>query len=232
METWLQRFFLNTKLSISAKQASYLGRYIALASLGFALPASAEESLSIDDLGLTPVIERREVKIAGIDTEDFEIGISGGLLTVEDFESNPVAITHLTYHVSEDFFVQARYGISELGESSFDRLSGGASLLGSEEKDVSFYDLSLGINVFPGETFIWDRWAVNSSFYLVGGVGSTEFAGSERFTVNGGVGYRLIANDFISFNFQVRDHVFDTEITGTKKATHNIEMGAGISVFF
>tara|TARA_R110001592_G_scaffold337462_1_gene624095 strand:+ start:16 stop:696 length:681 start_codon:yes stop_codon:yes gene_type:complete len=226
METWLQRILLKLK------QTSYLGRYFALASLGFALPVFAEESMSIEDLGLTPVIERREVKIAGIDTEDFEIGVSGGMLSVEDFESNPVAITHLTYHISEDFFVQARYGLSELGESSFDRLSGGASLLGSEDKDVSFYDLSLGINVFPGETFILDRWAVNSSFYVVGGVGSTQFAGSERFTVNGGVGYRLIANDFIALNFQVRDHIFDTEITGSKKATHNIELGAGISFFF
>lgn len=226
METWFQRILLNLK------RTSYLGRYLALASLGFALPAAAEESLSIEELGLTPVIERREVKIAGIDTEDFEIGISGGMLSVEDFESNPVVISHLTYHVSEDFFVQARYGVSELGESSFDRLSGGASLLGTDDKDISFYDLSLGVNIFPGETFIWDRWAVNSSFYLVGGVGSTQFAGSERFTVNGGVGYRLIANDFIALNFQVRDHVFDTEITGSKKATHNIELGAGISFFF
>lgn len=231
METGLQRILLNLK------QTRYLGRYLALATLGFSLPASAEENLSIEEhsiesLGLTPVIERRAVKIAGIDTEDFEIGISGGLFSVEDFESNPIAITHLTYHVTEDFFVQARYAVSELGESSFDRLSGGASLLGTDDNDITFYDLSLGVNAFPGEAFIWDRWAVNSSFYFVGGVGSTEFAGSERFTINGGVGYRLIANDFMSFNFQVRDHVFDTEITGSKKATHNIELGAGISFFF
>mgnify|MGYP003626072977 CR=1 FL=1 len=89
METRLQRILLNFK------QSRYLGRYLALASLGFSLPASGEETLSvgnssIGDLGLTPVIERREVKIAGIDTEDFEIGISGGLFSVEDFESNPL----------------------------------------------------------------------------------------------------------------------------------------------
>jgi outer membrane beta-barrel protein len=232
METGLQRILLIAKLKVRLKQVSYLGRYLALASLGFALPATAEESLSIEDLGLTPVLERREVKIAGIDTEDFEVGISGGLFSVEDFESNPIAIAHLTYHVTEDFFVQARFAQSELGESSFDRLSGGAQLLGSEDKDITFYDLSLGVNVFPGETFIWDRWAVNSTFYFVGGVGATQFAGSDRFTINGGVGYRLIANDFLAFNFQVRDHVFDTEITGSKKATHNIELGAGFSIFF
>ncbi len=230
MESWHQRFTVNFRAAWL--RSSLIWRGFALGLVGSSLPATAEESLAIEDLGLTPLIERREVKIAGIDTENFEIGVSGGLLSVEDFESNPLTVAHLTYHITEDFFAQARYGQSTLGESSFDRLSGGASLLGTEDDQISFYDLSLAINLFPGEAFIWDRWAVNSSFYLIGGVGSTEFAASDRFTVNAGVGYRLIANDFLSFNFQVRDHVFDTEITGVEKSTHNIELTAGLSVFF
>lgn len=223
METRHQRFTL-----------TMTGLCIALGLLLTALSSSAfaEDELTIDDLGLTPDIDRREVKLAGIDTENFEIGISGGLLSVEDFETNTVTIAHLTYHITEDFFAEARYGQSSLGESSFDRLSGGANLLGNTETDLTFYDLSVGINLFPGEAFLWDRWAVNSSFYLIGGVGSTEFAASDRFTVNAGVGYKVIANDFMSFNVQVRDHIFDTEITGTEKTTHNIELTAGFSVFF
>lgn len=230
MESWHQRIALKYQSTLA--KGSLLCRCAALCLVSSSLPASAEETLSIEDLGLTPTIERREVKISGIDTENFEIGISGGLFAVEDFESNPLTVAQLTYHITEDFFAQARYAQSNLGESSFDRLSGGASLLGTEDDQITFYDLSLGVNIFPGEAFIWDRWAVNSTFYLIGGVGSTEFAASERFTVNAGVGYRLIANDFLSFNFQVRDHVFDTEITGVKKSTHNIEMTAGLSIFF
>ncbi len=226
MEIRLQRILLNLF------QASLFS---------LALPAFAAESDSVEDalsqpsvgdLGLTPELDRRRVKIADIDTEDFELGISAGLLSVEDFETNSLVVAGLTYHVTEDFFLQARYGASEVGESSFDRLSGGASLLGSDDKDISFYDLSLGVNVFPGEAFIWDRWATNSTFFLIGGVGSTSFAGDERFTVNVGVGYQLIANDFLALNFSVRDHIFDTEITGSKKATHNFEMVAGLSFFF
>lgn len=229
MESWHQRIAV---MKSTCYQSMLIWRGMAIGLLSISLPAAAEENLTVEDLGLSPTIERREVKIAGIDTENFEIGISGGLLSVEDFESNPVTIAHLTYHITEDFFAQARFGQSNLGESSFDRLSGGASLLGTEDDQVSFYDLSLAVNLFPGEAFIWNRWAVNSSFYLIGGVGSTEFAASDRFTVNAGVGYRLIANDFLSLNFQVRDHIFDTEITGAEKSTHNIEVTAGLSVFF
>ena len=230
METWHQHISIEASKLI--QRTTLVWRTAALGVLGMSFPAIAEEALAIEDLGLTPIIERREIKVAGIDTENFEVGVSGGLFSVEDFESNPLSVAHLTYHVSEDFFVQARYAQSTLGESSFDRLSGGASLLGTDDDKITFFDLSLGINIFPGETFIWDRWAVNSTFYLIGGVGSTEFAASERFTVNAGVGYRLIANDFLSFNFQVRDHVFDTELTGSKKSTHNIELTTGLSIFF
>ena len=189
MENWYQRIAL-TGVNL-ARCPGVVSRCMALGLLGFQVPVLAEDSVTIEDLALTPAIERREIEIAGIDTENFEIGVSGGLLSVEDFESNPVVIAHLTYHITEDFFAVARYGQSELGESSFDRLSGGASLLGNEDDQLSFYDLSLGINLFPGEAFVWNRWAVNSSFYLIAGVGSTEFASSDRFTVNAGVGYRL-----------------------------------------
>lgn len=185
-----------------------------------------------EDISLIQEPERRKVKISDIDTENFEFGISGGLLSVEDFETNALVVGALKYHVTEDFFVEARFGQSHVGETSFEKLSGGANLLTDEDRDLAFYDLSLGINLFPGEAFILNKWAVNSGFYLIGGVGATQFAGNDEFTINGGVGYRVIANDFLSLNFHVRDHVFETEITGTEKTTHNFEVSAGISVFF
>ena len=185
-----------------------------------------------EEVGLISEVDRREITIGNIDTEDFEFGIAAGLLSVEDFETNSLVVASLTYHVTEDFFVEARAGKTEVGDTSFDKLSGGASLLSAEQRDLEFYGLSLGVNVFPGEAFIFNRWAVNSGFYLVGGVGSTKFAGNEEFTVNGGVGYRMLANDFLSLNFHVRDHVFETEITGERKTTHNFEVSAGISFFF
>ena len=221
---------------------------IGLRSIGFlacsivlsiaSMPAYAEDYPLEDplghseDVGLIADIDRREVKIADIDTENFEIGLSGGLLSVEDFETNPLIVASLTYHITEDFFVDARIGHSKVGETSFDKLSGGASLLSEKDRDLTFYDISLGLNIFPGEAFILDRWAVNSGFYLVGGVGSTNFAGNDEFTIVGGAGYRVLVNDFLSINFHVRDHIFETEITGDKKTTHNFELSAGFSVFF
>jgi outer membrane beta-barrel protein len=235
MESRHRHIFLKTLAAIPASARILLGVFvISIASL----PASAaddeidDELGDFEEVGLIPEVERREVKIADIDTENFEIGIAGGLMSVEDFETNPLVVASLTYHVTEDFFVEARAGKTEVGQTSFDKLSGGASLLPIDDRNLQFYDLSLGVNLFPGEAFILNRWAVNSGFYLVGGVGSTNFAGNDEFTVNGGVGYRVLLNDFLALNFHVRDHIFETEITGDKKTTHNFELSAGLSIFF
>ena len=77
------------------------------------------------------------------DTENFEIGIAGGFLSVEDFETNPVAIAFLTYHVTEDFFIESRYATSTIGKTSFEKLSGSASLLSDQDRDISLYDISI-----------------------------------------------------------------------------------------
>lgn len=212
MELWYQR-----------------GLVALFAALTFSTAAAMEDS---DDGGLIPPLERRVVKLSGIDTENFQIGLSGGLLAIEDFETGSLVVASATYHVTEDFFVEGRYGTSTAGESSFERLSGAASLLTDDDRELAFYSLSLGVNLFPGEAFVLDRWAVSSSFFLIGGVGATDFAGNQAFTVNGGAGYRLVANDFLSFDFMVRDHLFDTEITGDTKTTHNLEVSFGLSVFF
>lgn len=204
------------------------------ACFAFAAVAAPEPEDPVAD-DSTPIYAepaRKVVKIADIDTENFEIGVAAGLLSVEDFETNPVTIATLSYHVTEDFFAQARFGQSDVGESSFETLSGGAQLLADDDRSLSFYDLSLGVNLLPGEAFLWNRWAMNSSLFLIGGVGSTQFAGSDRLTVNAGVGYRVILKDFVTLNVSLRDHMFDSEVTGKDKQTHNFEFSAGISVFF
>ena len=57
-------------------------------------------------------------------------------------------------------------------------------------------------------------------------------AGDDRFTVNAGVGYRLIATDWLAFHLNVRDHVFNTDLLGESETKHNIEFSGGMTLFF
>ncbi len=176
--------------------------------------------------------DRRQVDVDALDQENFEIGGYFGLMNVEDFGTNSVKGLRVAYHVTEDFFVEGVYGTTTLGRTSFERLSGGAQLLTDAERDMKYYNLSVGYNVFPGESFVSNRWAFKGGMYVLAGVGSTEFAGDDRFTINAGLGYRMVATDWLAFHVTVRDHIFDTDLLGETETKHNIEFSGGMTLFF
>lgn len=179
---------------------------------------------------IDPTVERRDIDVAAIDTEDFEVTAFVGILSVEDFEANTVYGARLAYHLSESFFAEATYGTTDVGTSSFEKLGGGAALL--DDRKLDYYDLSLGYNLFPGEVFMGSKRAFNSSVYLVGGLGNTNFAEDKYFTVNLGLGIKVLPTDYLAVSLDARDYMFDIEITGEKKTTHNLQASLNISFFF
>jgi outer membrane beta-barrel protein len=181
---------------------------------------------------IDPQVERRTIKRAKIDTEDFEIGAYAGILSIEDFESHAVYGARLAYHLTEDFFLEATAAKSKAGRTSYENLSGGADVLNGAGRDYSYYALSAGWNALPGEVFIGKNRAYNTAFYLVTGIGSTKFGGDDRFTVNGGFGYRILPADWVAVHFDVRDYVYDIDLLGKKKIVNNLEAHLGLSVFF
>ncbi|MEM6708331.1 MAG: outer membrane beta-barrel domain-containing protein [Pseudomonadota bacterium] len=231
MEDRFQRLFLTRLNPVCRALAAML--VLGLGPLGAAPAFSATDP---DELELEPLVVRepevRQVKIDEIDTEDFEIGVFGGLMSVQDFGTDTLVGVRAAYHITEDFFVEGTYGQSTLGLTSFERLSGGARLLTEEERDLTYYNVSVGWNLFPGESFLARRWAFRGGLYLVGGVGSTEFGGDSRFTINAGVGYRLIVRDWLAAHVTVRNHMFDSELLGEAETLNNIEFSGAITLFF
>jgi outer membrane beta-barrel protein len=193
-------------------------------------------ALVADEAGRPPVIdpgiERRVIDPAEIDTEDFELGIYAGQLSVEDFGVNTVIGARFAYHITESFFLELSAGKTDTEETSFERLSGAAQLLTDEEREYEYYNVSFGYNLFPGESFIGRNRAVNTTVYIIGGVGKTSFAGDDRFTANIGVGLRMMPLDWFAIHADVRDHIFDIDLLGREKTAHNLEAHVGVTFFF
>ncbi|MEZ5566533.1 MAG: outer membrane beta-barrel domain-containing protein [Gammaproteobacteria bacterium] len=181
---------------------------------------------------ISPEVERREIKRPKIDTENFEVGAFAGLLSVEDFGSTTVYGLRGRYHITEGLFAEGTYATSSaLGLTSAEVLAG-FDLLGSDRK-YEYYDVSVGYNLLPGETFIGRNWAFNSALYVIAGAGQTSLGVDDYFTMTFGAGYQVLATDWLALDFGVRDHLFDLEFTsGEKKSTHNIELTMGINFFF
>jgi len=181
---------------------------------------------------IEPDVERREIEVPKIDTEDFEVGILAGQISVEDFGVNTVTGARFAYHVTEGFFVELAAGRADTELTSFERLSGAAQLLTEDEREYSYYNVSLGYNIFPGEHFIGKNRAMNTETYVIGGVGKTTFAGDDRFTINFGMGMRVMPLDWLAVHGDIRDHVFDIDLLGQEKTSHNLEATLGVTFFF
>ena len=214
----------------------FLANAIAVAGLsGCARFRNAPDGEAVDTSQppvIEPELERREIEIAAIDTEDFEVGFSAGVMSIEDFGVSPSIGARIAYHMTESFFVEFAVGRSEGEETSFELLSGAAQLLTDEDRILTYYNLSFGYNIFPGEVYLGPQRAFNSAIYLIGGVGNTNFAADDRFTLNFGIGIRLIPRDWFAIHADFRDHIFDIDLLGQEKTTHNLEANLGFTFFF
>ncbi len=209
-----------------------IGPALALALTACAHRPPAEAAADAQPQVIEPKVERRDVKPAKIPTKDFELGVFGGEMSIEDFGVNTVTGARFAYHVTEKYFVELAGGQTTAGLTSFERLSGAAQLLTDAERDYSYYNVSLGYNLLPGEGFIGKNRAWNTQIYVIGGVGKTKFAGDDRFTVDYGLGLRVLPLDWLSVHADVRDHVFDVDLLGQPKTTHNLEGHLGVTFFF
>jgi outer membrane beta-barrel protein len=180
---------------------------------------------------IEPAVERRDVKVPRIKSQDIELGGYIGTLNIEDFGAHRVFGVQAAYHVTEDFFFQAEVGRSKAGYTSFETLSN-IQLLTDNERWFKYYDLSVGYNFLPGEVFLGRNHAMTSSFYILAGVGSTDFGGDSKFTGNFGAGYKVLPTDWLAVHVAVEDRVFNTDLLGVNKLASNLEAHLGLTVFF
>ena len=180
---------------------------------------------------IQPEVERRNVKVPRIKSQDIELGGYIGTLNIEDFGAHRVFGVQAAYHVTEDFFLQAEAGRSKAGRTSFETLSN-ISLLTDNERWFKYYDMSVGYNFLPGEVFIGRNHAMTSSFYILAGVGATDFGGDSKFTANFGAGYKVLPTDWLAVHVAVEDRVFNSDLLGVNKLASNLEAHLGLTVFF
>ena len=205
-----------------------------LLASGSAFAADSEPTTDAGkgDAPYDPSVERRELDTSDIDTEDFEIGLNYGVISIEDFGTSEMLGLRFNYHVTEDYFLQLTAGNATAGTTSYERLSGGAQLLTDDGREYKYYGLNFGWNMMPGETFITDNFSFNSAFYVLLGAGNTTFANDKRFTLNYGAGYRFVLLDWLTAYIEAQNHLFDIDVTGENKRTNNIEFSTGVSFFF
>lgn len=212
MDSRFQRFVLALTLALSASSLQ------------------AADDNNVLDAVIRPDIERRTIDEDKIDSENIEVGFFAGVLSFEDFGSNDVYGARLAFVVTEDFFLESSIGFSTLQETSWETLDR-ATLLTQDERELVYYNASVGWNLFPGETYI-GRYAFHSNIYLVAGAGNTEFGSDEFFTYHFGGGFRFFATDWLALRMDMRNHLLTHSKLGYEKDIQNLEATMGLTIFY
>jgi outer membrane beta-barrel protein len=179
-----------------------------------------------------PQVNRRVVKTPKIKAKDFEFGAYVGALSIQDFGTNPVYGVRAAYHVTEDIFLEGFLARSKAGTTSLEDEFPDITVLSNAGRQFTYYDLDLGYNVLPGEIFLGRGRAYNSQLYVTVGMGDVKFAEKDQFALNFGLGERLVLTDWLAVHVDVRDHIFETDLTGRTKNVDNIEATVGLTTFF
>lgn len=180
---------------------------------------------------IVPEVQRRDVKLPRFPSKDFEFGVYAGTYATENFGASAVVGLKAGYHITEDIFVEGRYASTTVTDEAFRRVLPGG-IFADEKEKLTYYSLSAGYNVLPGEVFIGSRHAKATAVYLIGGVGSTKFVEQRRQTINFGLGLRLLLADRWAVNVDMRDHIYSLDLLGKRDSTQNLELSAGMSFFF
>lgn len=195
------------------------------------LCAASQAQQPANEQVVVPEVDRREVKLPRIASNDFAVGAFVGTYATQNFGASPVAGVRLGYHITEDVFVEGAIGRSRVSDEAFRQVLPGG-VFATTRETLSYYSLSAGYNLLPGEVFIGRNRAKASAVYLIGGIGSTKFNEQTRQTANYGLGLRVYLGERSSLQVDMRDHVFSLDLLGKRQSTHNLELTSGFSYYF
>jgi outer membrane beta-barrel protein len=193
-------------------------------------PAASNPAPTTEQVVL-PQVDRRDIQVPRFPSNDFEIGTFVGSYATQNFGTSTVGGVRLGYHVTEDVFVEGVVAQTSVSDAAFRQVLPGG-IFPSDSEKLSYYNLSVGYNLLPGEVFIGAKRAKPMSFYIIGGVGSTSFNQQRQSTFNVGSGLRVYLNDHFALQVDVRDHVFSLDLLGKRSTTQNLELTTGVTASF
>ncbi len=221
-------FPLRAALSVLAAQAAMALTPAANAQAQPQTPRPAEPAGQV----IVPQVERRDMKLPRFASRDISVGLFSGIYATQNFGTSSVSGVRLGYHITEDVFVEATYGATKVSDEDFRQIFPNGGIFTTPTQRLNYYNVVAGYNILPGEVFFGRSRAKISQGYVLAGVGSTDFAGQKRQTITAGFGLRVVFTDWFAMQADVRDHIYSLDLLGKRSSTNNLEVTAGLTVYF
>jgi outer membrane beta-barrel protein len=173
---------------------------------------------------------RRSVKDRLVQkTNRHELGVRGGHYVSDLFDATPVVGVFYTYHLTEDFAVEASGAYTRVTSTGEPQLERVFSVLGDPDRRALLFFANL-------------EWAplhaklqagaslVHFDVYLTAGAGVVDSVLSSGVAGNGGLGFMVFLGRAVALRLEVRDHVYRQQLLTRKLVVNDVAATVGLSM--
>jgi outer membrane beta-barrel protein len=222
--------------SASIARRAIVGAAVVVATLGAAREASAQ---CVDDELKEELVGGRHYR--GVEDRLFtkalraELSAMGGYYAADLYSSNWVVGGALTFHVSEDFALEASYQYTRFTSAvtqTYERRFPQISLEESTDKPGNLYFGHL-IWTFAYGKLRWMGGGISRfDFNFALGAGVTDDQTARGLTGSAGFGSKLFFGKWFAVRADLRDHVLQEALVGDEHLVNDVIFTLGMSVFF
>ncbi len=203
---------------------------IAAATIGVAARA-ADPPPPPNEQVVVPEVDRRGIRLPRFPTSDFEIGVLGGTYSTQNFGTSFVGGLRLGYHITEDFFVEGIYGLTNVTDKDFRLVLPGGIFPNREGKAHLLQHL--GRLQRPAGRDL-PRQRARLSFAVLPHRRRRQHQARHATQAHIQLRRRLsrLFLRYAAIQIDVRDHVFSLDLLGQRQSTQNLELTLGLTGYF
>jgi outer membrane beta-barrel protein len=173
---------------------------------------------------------RRSVKERLVQkTNRHELGVRGGQYVSDLFDATSVIGAFYTYHLTEDFAVEASGALTRVTSTGEPELERVFSVLGDPNRRAMLFFANLEWAPLHAKMQAGGA-LVHFDVYLTGGAGVVDSVLSSGVAGDGGLGFMVFLGRAAALRLEVRDHVYRQQLLDRKLLVNDVAATVGLSV--
>jgi outer membrane beta-barrel protein len=173
---------------------------------------------------------RRSVKERLVQkTNRHELGIRGGQYVSDLFDATSVIGAFYTYHLTEDFAVEASGALTRVTSTGEPELERVFSVLGDPDRRAMLFFANLEWAPLHAKMQAGGS-LVHFDVYLTGGAGVVDSVLSSGVAGDGGLGFMVFLGRAAALRLEVRDHLYRQQLLTRKLLVNDVAATVGLSV--
>jgi outer membrane beta-barrel protein len=200
------------------------------------LAGGAASADCVDEAEKARLLEAKRGRLSSVDRDvpkagRHELSLWAGYYVSDLLDGTFVVTGAYTYHLTEDWGIEASFGWSKLRSSVASRLEAdrGVSVLPPDDRVLLLFT-DLVWAPLHGKAQLFTASIVHFDFYLVAGAGvidnSTSLGAAGQF----GVGMKMFLHPAVAVRVDVRDHLYQQQVLATHQYVNDFAVTLGLSL--